>query len=58
MVVSQGVVVEQGKHDELMALEGAYHKLVTNQVAVGEQVLNSGIFKNNNILFIIIFLHL
>ncbi|KAJ8352305.1 hypothetical protein SKAU_G00237810 [Synaphobranchus kaupii] len=28
-VMSQGAVVEQGTHDELMAKNGAYHKLVT-----------------------------
>lgn len=28
-VMSQGLVIEQGNHDELMALKGAYYKLVT-----------------------------
>ncbi|XP_060945264.1 bile salt export pump [Limanda limanda] len=28
-VMSQGVIIELGTHDELMAMRGAYHKLVT-----------------------------
>lgn len=32
IVLSKGVVVEQGTHDELMALNGEYFNLVTNQV--------------------------
>ncbi|XP_071603537.1 bile salt export pump isoform X4 [Heliangelus exortis] len=28
-VMSQGLVIERGTHDELMAMEGAYYKLVT-----------------------------
>lgn len=28
-VMSQGVIIERGTHDELMAMEGAYWKLVT-----------------------------
>uniref|UniRef100_A0A8C2U9C8 Bile salt export pump n=1 Tax=Coturnix japonica TaxID=93934 RepID=A0A8C2U9C8_COTJA len=28
-VMSQGTIIEQGTHDELMAMEGAYYKLVT-----------------------------
>ncbi|OXB76842.1 UNVERIFIED_CONTAM: hypothetical protein H355_002535 [Colinus virginianus] len=28
-VMSQGIIIERGTHDELMAMEGAYYKLVT-----------------------------
>lgn len=28
-VMSQGTIIERGTHDELMAMEGAYYKLVT-----------------------------
>lgn len=28
-VMSQGIVIENGTHEELMAKKGAYHKLVT-----------------------------
>lgn len=28
-VMSQGLIIERGTHDELMAMEGAYYKLVT-----------------------------
>ena len=31
VVMQKGEIVEQGKHDELMALNGTYHKLVTMQ---------------------------
>lgn len=41
MVVSEGKVVEEGKHDELMAKKGAYFNLVTTQVNVDETVDNS-----------------
>jgi len=33
-VVSQGEVIEQGTHDDLMELEGAYHKLVTTNASL------------------------
>ncbi|CAG9855746.1 unnamed protein product [Phyllotreta striolata] len=36
-VLSQGVVVEEGTHDELMKLNGEYHKLVTTQVTDNEK---------------------
>lgn len=32
MVISKGQVVEQGTHDELMALKQEYFSLVTTQV--------------------------
>ena len=28
LVLDKGMVIEKGTHDELVALEGAYHKLV------------------------------
>jgi subfamily B ATP-binding cassette protein MsbA len=31
LVLQKGVIVEQGKHDELLALNGTYHKLVNMQ---------------------------
>ena len=31
VVMQQGVIVEQGKHEELMKKKGAYHKLVSMQ---------------------------
>lgn len=36
MVVSDGQVVEQGTHDELMALKSDYYSLVTTQVTTDE----------------------
>uniref|UniRef100_A0A8D0G3B9 Bile salt export pump n=1 Tax=Strix occidentalis caurina TaxID=311401 RepID=A0A8D0G3B9_STROC len=33
-VMSQGLVIERGTHDELMAMEGAYYKLVTTGAPV------------------------
>lgn len=33
-VVSQGEVIEQGNHDQLMELEGAYYKLVTTNASL------------------------
>ena len=30
--IKNGVVMEQGTHEELMAQNGIYHQLVTNQV--------------------------
>ena len=32
VVMQEGVVVEEGTHDELMAQESFYHRLVQNQV--------------------------
>ncbi|XP_060519433.1 ATP-dependent translocase ABCB1-like isoform X2 [Cylas formicarius] len=40
IVLSQGKVVEQGSHDELMKLEGEYHTLVMTQVQ-SNQVIES-----------------
>ncbi|MGK9119047.1 peptidase domain-containing ABC transporter [Olivibacter jilunii] len=34
VVLKNGEVVEQGKHDELLRLGGAYYELVTNQLAM------------------------
>ena len=31
VVMQKGIIVEQGKHDELIALNGTYNKLVTLQ---------------------------
>ena len=31
VVLKKGVIVEQGKHDELLAKKGEYHKLVAMQ---------------------------
>jgi len=36
-VVEGGVVVESGRHADLMARRGAYHQLVTVQMLVGEE---------------------
>jgi len=33
-VLNKGALVEAGTHDELMALEGAYHKLITMNVTL------------------------
>lgn len=35
-VVQEGAIVESGKHAELMALNGAYHQLVTVQMLIEE----------------------
>jgi ABC-type multidrug transport system ATPase subunit len=35
-VVENGVIVESGKHGELMAKKGAYHQLVTVQMLIEE----------------------
>ena len=32
VVLSKGVIVEQGSHDELVSRKGAYHKLVERQL--------------------------
>ena len=34
--LQDGVVAEQGTHDELMATKGLYHELVMNQVNNGQ----------------------
>jgi len=34
--VSEGVIVEQGTHEELMKKNGVYYSLVTNQVSFTE----------------------
>jgi ABC-type multidrug transport system fused ATPase/permease subunit len=33
VVLSRGIVVEQGTHDELMKIKGHYYELVTAQVS-------------------------
>lgn len=38
VVVSEGRVIEQGKHDELMQKQGAYYNLVTTQVTADDTV--------------------
>lgn len=40
IVLSQGVVVEEGTHDELMKLKNEYYKLVTSQITSTEGVEN------------------
>lgn len=42
IVVSEGQVVEAGKHDTLMAKKGAYYKLVTTQANVDETIETVG----------------
>lgn len=41
MVVSEGKIVEQGTHDELMDLKGEYFNLVTAQVSSNESIVSS-----------------
>lgn len=36
--LKDGVVHESGSHSELMALQGIYHKLVTNQVKMSKAI--------------------
>ena len=36
-VIDHGRVVEQGTHQELLALKGPYHSLVTAQLYTGDQ---------------------
>ena len=41
VVLSKGIIIEQGNHDELIALNGAYRKLVDRQlmtIQLGENV--------------------
>lgn len=41
VVLSKGNIIEQGSHDNLIALRGAYHKLVERQlmtVTLGEEI--------------------
>lgn len=38
VVISAGKVVEQGTHDELMALKSEYYSLVTTQVQTTEAI--------------------
>ncbi|KAF4531677.1 hypothetical protein B566_EDAN011836 [Ephemera danica] len=41
-VLSGGVVVEQGTHNELMAIKGHYHELVTAQVRDDPEAIHDG----------------
>uniref|UniRef100_A0A6G1S6F0 Multidrug resistance protein 1 n=1 Tax=Aceria tosichella TaxID=561515 RepID=A0A6G1S6F0_9ACAR len=41
-VMSDGVIVERGRHNELMAKRGEYYNLVTNQVFVDEDSSSNG----------------
>lgn len=41
MVLSEGKVVEEGTHDQLMDLKGEYYNLVTAQVSSGDSVAES-----------------
>ncbi len=34
LVIEAGRIVERGKHDELMAMEGRYHQLYTVQARI------------------------
>jgi subfamily B ATP-binding cassette protein MsbA len=34
LVIEQGEIVERGKHDELIALEGRYYQLYTYQARI------------------------
>lgn len=40
-MVSQGKVVEEGTHDQLMDLKGEYYHLVTAQVSSDDSVTDS-----------------
>ncbi|UZJ65551.1 hypothetical protein OKW96_05000 [Sphingobacterium sp. KU25419] len=35
IVLDKGLVVEEGTHDELVALRGEYYRLVKNQLELG-----------------------
>ena len=42
VVLSKGDIIEQGNHDALIAIHGAYHKLVERQlmtIKLGEEVI-------------------
>ena len=49
IVMKSGEVKERGKHDELIALNGFYKKLVARQLVSGDQAVNfSGALRDSN----------
>lgn len=40
VVIQQGKIVENGKHDELMAKKGAYYQLASNQLSYQDKLVN------------------